>query len=306
MTLEVTVPAQDIFLFACSRLLTVRAPATVRLPPVVVFAGIPVLPAVSAALAASGVGTRCTVVTDAEREPELQRAGFELICRLSAIDGSARVAMAIGRRRGVWKERRLDHAAVREHLDPRDRGEGAEPSDEKAARSWRPMAWEPGRWRGKGLPPQVEALMTEGARIDVSEEVGFEEVPQYAWPTDEALTEGILEADRALAVGAMEYVPEDQLERVLKESTVHPWTMAQQGAKWRACHDYSVGTNRRAASAPFSLPTAWDVRPLLKRSSRFAKYDMRDGFWSVPVHPDSRHRLVMRHPGTGRLMWCAP
>jgi hypothetical protein len=95
------------------------------------------------------------------------------------------------------------------------------------------------------------------------------------------------------------------MERVLGESTVHPWTMAQQGAKWRACHDYSVGTNRRAASAPFALPTVWDVRPLLKPSSRFAKYDLRDGFYLVPVHPDSRHRLVMRHPGTGRLMWCS-
>ena len=45
--------------------------------------------------------------------------------------------------------------------------------------------------------------------------------------------EGILEADRALAVGAMEYVPEEQMERVLAESTVHPWTMAQQGANRR-------------------------------------------------------------------------
>ena len=264
-----------------------------------------VLPVLLEALETGGTGTRFTVVASPTAEAELRKAGFELLCRLQALDGTPRVAVAAGRRRGVWRERRLDHAAVREHLDPRDRGEGAEPGGEKAARSWRPMAWEPDRWRGKGLPPAVEALMTEGAKIDVSEEVGFEEVPQYAWPTDEALAEGILEADRALAVGAMEYVPDDQLERVLRESTVHPWTMAQQGAKWRACHDYSVGTNRRAASAPFSLPTVWDVRPLLKKGSRFAKYDMRDGFWSVPVHPDSRHRLVMRHPGTGRLMWCS-
>eukprot|EP00966_Prymnesium_polylepis_P332259 7387770-Prymnesium_polylepis.1 len=34
-----------------------------------------------------------------------------------------------------------------------------------------------------------------------------------------------------------------------------------------------------------------------------AKYDIRDGFFHVPVHPDSRKRLVVRHPGTGRLMW---
>ena len=34
------------------------------------------------------------------------------------------------------------------------------------------------------------------------------------------------------------------------------------------------------------------------------KYDLRDGFWAVPVHQDSRKRLVMRHPGTGRLVQC--
>ena len=50
------------------------------------------------------------------------------------------VAMAAGRRRGVWRELRLGHAAVRQHLDPRDRGEGVELSEAKAARSWRSMA----------------------------------------------------------------------------------------------------------------------------------------------------------------------
>jgi hypothetical protein len=61
------------------------------------------------------------------------------------------------------------------------------------------MPHEPELWRGKGLPPAVEALMTEGARIGVTEEVGFEEVPQYAWPTDEALMEGILSRPTALS-----------------------------------------------------------------------------------------------------------
>eukprot|EP00966_Prymnesium_polylepis_P268291 6197949-Prymnesium_polylepis.1 len=34
-----------------------------------------------------------------------------------------------------------------------------------------------------------------------------------------------------------------------------------------------------------------------------AKYDIRDGFFHVPVNEDSRKRLVVRHSGTGRLMW---
>mmetsp|Transcript_6665 Transcript_6665/g.15593 ORF Transcript_6665/g.15593 Transcript_6665/m.15593 type:complete len:83 (-) Transcript_6665:15-263(-) len=43
------------------------------------------------------------------------------------------------------------------------------------------MAWEPERWQGKGLPPEVEKLMTVGAQIEVEAEVGFFEVPQYPW-----------------------------------------------------------------------------------------------------------------------------
>ena len=34
-----------------------------------------------------------------------------------------------------------------------------------------------------------------------------------------------------------------------------------------------------------------------------AKFDLRDGFWHCPVDKASRKRLMMRHPGTGRLMW---
>ena len=38
--------------------------------------------------------------------------------------------------------------------------------------------------------------------------------------------------------------------------------------------------------------------------SMFAKYDLRDGFWLAPTHPSSRPHLMVRHPGTGRLLWC--
>ena len=88
-----------------------------------------------------------------------------------------------------------------------------------------------------------------------------------------------------------------------ESSIVHPWGVVPQGKKWRLCHDYSIRTNLYVPSAPFRLPSPWDVRPAVGPTSRFAKYDIRDGFFHVPVHPDSRRRLVVRHPGTGRLMW---
>ena len=48
----------------------------------------------------------------------------------------------------------------------------------------------------------------------------------------------------------------------------------------------------------------WDVRRLTQPGSFFVKYDLRDGFFAVPVNKHSRNRLLMRHPGTGRLMRC--
>jgi hypothetical protein len=51
------------------------------------------------------------------------------------------------------------------------------------------------------------------------------------------------------------------------------------------------------------LPEVWDVAKVVKPDSHFAKYDIRDGFWHCPVAEGSRHRLVLRHPGNGRLVW---
>ena len=153
------------------------------------------------------------------------------------------------------------------------------------------------------MPADVELIMTEGVRIEMNADAACFEVPQYPYPDDESLLESLLEADRALTVGHMEYVPDDKVEAVLRDNVVHPWLMVWQG-KWRLCQDYSDGTNQAAKSGPFGLPSAWDAKAALKPGSYMAKYDLRDFFWSIPVHPDSRCRLVMRHPGTGRLMWC--
>ena len=52
------------------------------------------------------------------------------------------------------------------------------------------------------------------------------------------------------------------------------------------------------------MPSVWDPAKVVKRGSRFAKYDLRDGFWAVKVARESRPYLMVRHPATGRLLWC--
>ena len=256
---------------------------------------------------AGAPGTRVTVRVKLKHESWMRRNGFvpvslelhEMTSKLGF------VYLCAGRRGGGSSESFLDHDWADSYMDPRDRGEGVEPGERKEVRSWTYYPHDPEQWDKQCLHPSVRELMTSGAVIDLLSDLPPGEVRQYPFPTVEAQAECLLECDRALATGHMEYVPDDQVRDVLRDCVIHPWLIVQQGPKWRACHDYSVGTNRSANTAPFNLPTTWDVRRLVKPTSRFCKYDLRDGFWAVPVEKASRRRLCMRHPGTGRLMQCA-
>ena len=249
---------------------------------------------------------------------ELVSSGFRLVRSSTRgapefAEGAQRAALptpsewwAAGCRRNVAPSFRLDLDEAERRMDPKDRGEYAESDEAKRARSHLPVPWDPTRWVDTGLPEWIETFMREGVRIRPEVEPPPFDHPFYKWDSDEALMRAIHEADRHLLVGALEYVPDEEVAEVAATSVVHPWVVVPQaGGKWRLCHDYSVGSNLYVRSAPFTLPTPWDVRRCLRPGSRFAKYDIRDGFFHVPVHPDSRHMLVVRHPGTGRLMRAA-
>ena len=264
-----------------------------------------------------GSGRRVTIEAKSLAvEARAKQAGFELVRRIvrGAFEYASTDRWARGHRVSSFWSRGgdadpladpVDYDALEGDMDPQDRqGAPKEAPCAKAARSYMPIPWEPRRW-DVGLPEELDQMMAkEGASVHAWNEPGFSEVPFYPFASDVGLMKSIVEADRALVVGAMEYVPAGEIDAVRVASTIHPWTIVDQGGdKWRLCHDYSVGTNRVASTAPFALPSVWDVSPCVKPGSHFAKYDIRDGFWHCPVAPSSRKRLVVRHPGTGRLMW---
>ena len=266
---------------------------------------------------ASSPNTRVTIRALSSRDEEmLKRAGFELVRRIwsgTPSYCSSQSAARLPSGGSFWSagvERsaggvEIDYAALESHMDPRDRaGAPKEPATAKAGRSYVPIPWEKERW-DVGLPSELNEIMARrGVGIYPWEEHPPTEVPFYKWANDEGLLKSIAEADRAILAGAMEYVPAHRVKEVLESSTIHPWTIVDQGGgKWRLCHDYSVGTNRIVPSASFALPSVWDVRKCVTTTSCFAKYDIRDGFWHVPIAEDSKRRLVVRHPGTGRLIW---
>ena len=214
------------------------------------------------------VGSRVTIKVEMRHASLTRRAGMLPVS--GKLDGMTSplgfVYVCWGRRGGGTKESWLDHDLADSHMDPKDLGIGEEPKARKEARAWLPYPWDPAKWVGRGVAKPVEELMTNGAQVEYLTDRGAYEVKQYPYPSGEALAECLLEADRSLVVGQMEYVPDEMIREVMQSEIVHPWLIVQQGAKWRACHDYSVGTNRSATTAPFGLPTPWEVRRVWSRS----------------------------------------
>ena len=249
------------------------------------------------------------------------------------------VAVSIGERSCPVGET-LDYDLVEQGMDPRDRGIGSLPKAWKRAVAFTPYRRpDASRWTGKGFPDHVIQTMTDGVVIEPFEaksgheaivggsgagaanketrvpgrfvdEFGREhrfavEPGQYAYPDAEHFMQGVSECDRALLVGHLEPVPAHLVDWALSIAPAHPWTIVHQSDdKWRAAQDYSQYTNPRVGGAPFTLPAWSDATKVVKPTSRFAKYDLRDGFWGVPVAASSRPHLMVRHPATGRLLWC--
>jgi len=265
-----------------------------------------------------GSAERVTIIADIGFTSSLEAAGFRRVLRWrrgeavacgreSAFLRRDAVAMSFGRRTCPEGGSFLDHASVLPLMDPRDRGAPSCGPEAKAALAWSPLLRHPELWRRSDLPPRIVQMMTEGVVIDTvgDDEIWSQEIGQYAFKDVEHFVMGSQECDRALLAGHLEIVPEREVDWALSNGSVHPWTVVHQAAdKWRSCQDYKGGTNPRVISRPFTLCSASEVKRVVKPDTHFAKYDLRDGFWSVPVATHSRHHLMVRHPATGRLLRC--
>ena len=128
---------------------------------------------------------------------------------------------AAGARRNVPPSFMLDLDEAERQMDLKDRGEFAESAETKRARTYLPVPWDPAKWVDTGLPAWVELMMQEGVRITPEVEPLPADHPFYKWAGDEALMRAIQEAGRHLAVGSLEYVPDDEVAFVAAMSVVH-------------------------------------------------------------------------------------
>ena len=156
-------------------------------------------------------GGRVTALVDSRWVGKLEAAGFRRVMswrpeassvldegREAARLQRAAVAMSLGRRECPRGGLFLDHSAVESFLDPRDRGAPSGSKEAKAALAWSPLVRHPDRWRGKGLPPDVERMMTHGVVVDAlgDDQLMAKEVGQYAFRDTEHFVRGSQECDR--------------------------------------------------------------------------------------------------------------
>ena len=265
-------------------------------------------PAIEKALADGG-GTRVSMRVPAGEVRRWKRRGFSELEWEEAYRGNeagaseavrARPLMWSGLRRAAPPACKLVHEELRQYMDPRDRCGWKPVAAEKAAFIFSPMETDRTAWAAAtGMPAPVRKMMSEGATPNLAYEMSAAEVPQYELESDEGRRECVWECDRALAVGHLEFVPDEEGHLV---KGVHPWQVALKEGKARACQDYSGLLNVATRTVPFGMPTAWDVRRRMCPDTHFAKRDLRDGFWAVPISADSRNLFVLRHPSTGRLV----
>ena len=264
-------------------------------------------------------GGRVTLIAGSHWRAQLEAAGFRSVMHWEAgsyvLDADRSVARLPRRMEAFsagWRECPpgslvMDHSAVARFLDPRDSGAPSCGKGAKSTLAWTPLVRHPERWKGKGLPSDVEHMMVHGVEIETvgDSSAAPHEVNQYAFKDKEHFVRGAQECDRALLCGHLEPVPASEVEASLASGCVHPWTVVHQSAdKWRSCQDYKLGTNQRVISELFTLCSPHEVEKVVGPESHFGKFDLRDGFWSVPVAPGSRHHLMVRHPATGQLLRC--
>ena len=273
---------------------------------------------------AVGAGARVTAIVDrgGAAEKALLDSGFRTVCVWKAgtnqqsVDGGVFclvrdvIALSAGRRECTAVGAFVEAESLVAGRDRRDR-EQVDAPGRRTAIGWTHMPISPDRWEGMGVRDSVLQTMKTGVVIEPVEVAGCMhaerpgETAQYPWKGTEPFVQAAAECDRAMVAGHLEMVPEDEVEESVRAGHVHPWTVVQQTIdKWRACQDYSRWTNKQVLSSPFSLPSCFDVRHVVGQDSHFASFDLRDGFWGVPVAEGSRKYLMVRHPATGRLLRC--
>ena len=147
--------------------------------------------AASVAIAQGGRGTRLTMVVSLDQVDSLLGEVFERVECATTYGGQDELAplglaaVWAGRRMGPTRESKLDHRVVSFAMDVRDTDGVVVDKTAKDELTWTPISHDASLWRGKGMPADVEKIMTEGVSIEMNADAACFEVPQYPYRSEE-------------------------------------------------------------------------------------------------------------------------
>ena len=77
------------------------------------------------------------------------------------------------------------------------------------------------------------------------------------------------------------------------EESISPWrsqivVVKQKENKWRLCIDYSQTVNKHTELDAFPVPRIEDLVNDLSKHRYFSKYDLKNAYHQVPLHPNDR------------------
>ena len=71
----------------------------------------------------------------------------------------------------------------------------------------------------------------------------------------------------------------------------------QKENKWRLCIDYSQTVNKHTELDAFSVPRIEDLVNELSKNRYFSKYDLKNAYHQVPLHPNDRRLTAFEANG---------
>jgi hypothetical protein len=104
----------------------------------------------------------------------------------------------------------------------------------------------------------------------------------------------------------MQKVVRNLMEPMLKDNIISPASSSditspivlvkKKNGEWRFCVDFRQ-LNERLIPDHYPLPLIRDVHDSLRGASVFSTFDLKSGFWQIPLHENDKHKTTFVIPG---------
>lgn len=106
---------------------------------------------------------------------------------------------------------------------------------------------------------------------------------------------------------AMQGIINQEIDELLKQNYIEPSRIPhsativlvkKKNGKWRSCVDYRQ-LNAKSAPDAYPLPRIHHIFDRLREAQYISSIDLKNGYWQIPVSPESKQYTAFTVPGPG-------